>query len=260
MIVSVGKGELVVASISRQSIRRTFATPFRSIGAIRTVSPSQVAFVGTGASTPAALITFDPTSDPASVQFHVAAKTTSASIDDGYVSASSEYAFAAGPDPGSSTPTTAYAKLLKPRNQDFVAPNGELPPCLCVDSQLVRQSDVAQHPCARRTDLSGALGTELGCVARAAELVDALPEVQYWTSAGWLVLDLDYGGSTGRGRAYRDRLVGNWCGSPSDSTDDAGASSTSTTPSPAPRPSSRMASPIRSASRSRAARPAASLS
>lgn len=69
-----------------------------------------------------------------------------------------------------------------PTNPDFAAPDGELPPL-----------KVLSH------------GGPTGVSTDALRL-----ERQYWTSRGWAILDVNYGGSAAFGRAYRERLQGTW--------------------------------------------------
>ncbi len=77
---------------------------------------------------------------------------------------------------------TAHAFYYPPRNPDFVAPESEKPPLL-----------VKSHggPTA-----SASTALNLG--------------IQFWTSRGFGVIDVNYGGSTGYGTEYRRRLNGTW--------------------------------------------------
>ena len=77
---------------------------------------------------------------------------------------------------------TAHAFFYPPTNPDFSAPEGERPPLI-----------VESH------------GGPTGSATAAFSLA-----VQFWTSRGFAVVDVDYGGSTGYGRAYRERLNGMW--------------------------------------------------
>jgi dipeptidyl aminopeptidase/acylaminoacyl peptidase len=77
---------------------------------------------------------------------------------------------------------TAFANYYAPRNPDFAAPAAEKPPLVV--------------KCHGGPTSSASSGLSLG--------------IQYWTSRGIAVIDVDYGGSTGYGRAYRERLKGTW--------------------------------------------------
>jgi dipeptidyl aminopeptidase/acylaminoacyl peptidase len=77
---------------------------------------------------------------------------------------------------------TAHAIAYAPANPDFVAPEGERPPLI-----------VMSH------------GGPTSAVNSIFDL-----EKQFWTSRGFAVVDVNYGGSTGYGREYRERLNGQW--------------------------------------------------
>ncbi len=77
---------------------------------------------------------------------------------------------------------TAHAFYYPPQNADFQAPKGEQPPLM-----------VKSHG---------------GPTAAASTTFNLM--IQYWTSRGFAVLDVNYGGSTGYGRAYRERLNSQW--------------------------------------------------
>jgi dipeptidyl aminopeptidase/acylaminoacyl peptidase len=77
---------------------------------------------------------------------------------------------------------TAHALFYPPTNPLYAAPASERPPLL-----------VICH------------GGPTGATSAQLSL-----GVQYWTSRGFGVVDVNYGGSTGYGRDYRQRLNGNW--------------------------------------------------
>jgi dipeptidyl aminopeptidase/acylaminoacyl peptidase len=75
-----------------------------------------------------------------------------------------------------------YASVYPPRNPAFTGPDGEPPPYVV----FVHGGPTSRSPMVYDLDIS------------------------YFTSRGIGFVEVDYGGSTGHGRAYRERLVRNW--------------------------------------------------
>lgn len=90
---------------------------------------------------------------------------------------------AAGGAPAAGLPTLdAHALYFPPTNPDFTGPDGARPPLLVIS----HGGPTSAHETGLNMD------------------------IQYWTSRGFAVVDVNYGGSSGYGRAYRERLKGNW--------------------------------------------------
>ena len=130
-----------------------------------------------------ALVAASPTEAPAIVRVDVAAgkaerlyESSSDRLDPEWISPAEPIEF----------PTTgnrrAHAFFYAPKSPDYEGPKGERPPLV-----------VMSHG---------------GPTASASSSLN--PAVQFWTTRGFAVVDVNYGGSTGYGREYRERLQGSW--------------------------------------------------
>lgn len=145
--------------------------PYEEIDGVR-VTTNRVVFLAAAAVKTPEIVSLDLKS----LETTVVKRSSELAIDSGFISTPRSVAF----------PTTgdliAYAFFYPPTNRDFLAPEGERPPLLVM--------------------IHG------GPTSAASPTLSF--GIQYWTSRGFAVLDVNYGGSTGYGRDYRDRLNGQW--------------------------------------------------
>ncbi|MGF1490414.1 MAG: S9 family peptidase [Prochloraceae cyanobacterium] len=145
--------------------------PYSDIESVKT-SGNNILFIGGSSTIPTAIVRLDLTTKTTTIL----KQSSETEIDPGYISTPEAIEFP------TANGKTAYAWYYPPKNKDYSQPTGELPPLL-----------VKSHG---------------GPTAAAS--VNFNLRIQYWTSRGFGYLDVNYGGSTGYGRKYRQRLDRNW--------------------------------------------------
>ena len=148
-----------------------FALPFTEISDVRACSDYAVFIAGSPTET-TSIVKLDIRSR----ETEILRRSSKVAVNVGYLSNPEAIAYPTGEG------LLAHALYYRPKNKDFQAPPGERPPLL-----------VISH------------GGPTGAASSALNLM-----IQFWTSRGIAVMDVDYGGSTGYGRAYRERLNGKW--------------------------------------------------
>ena len=166
------QGQWYLASLDLATKELTnIATSYTDISSIK-VTGEMAVFLGASPTESSAIVQLNL----ATSQVDVLRRSTNLTIDRGYLSIPTAIAFPT--EPG----LTAFAFFYPPQNQDFTAPATEKPPLV-----------VKSH------------GGPTAATSSSMSL-----KIQYWTSRGFAVLDVNYGGSTGYGREYRKRLQDSW--------------------------------------------------
>ncbi|MBN2238498.1 MAG: S9 family peptidase [Dehalococcoidales bacterium] len=145
--------------------------PYSVIGTVKAV-PGYAVLLAGSPSSPSAIVRLDLSSG----ETEVLKQASDVVIDPGYISIPESIEF---PTENS---LTAHAIYYRPVNAGYTAPEGERPPLM-----------VISH------------GGPTSATSSSLSL-----SIQHWTSRGFAVADVNYGGSTGYGREYRQRLDGNW--------------------------------------------------
>ena len=145
--------------------------PFTAISQVH-AGGDRVVFIGASSTEPTSIASLNL----ATRELEVLRRSRETAVDAGYLADPRAIEFPTEGD------LTAHGHFYPPRNRDYTAPANEKPPLL-----------VMSH---------GGPTSSTSASLRYA--------IQYWTSRGIAVLDVNYGGSSGYGRAYRDRLKGKW--------------------------------------------------
>ena len=165
-----GRVELFALDLTTRQLD-TMETPYTDISGVEAV-PERVVFIG-GSPTEASSVV---QVDLAPGRVEVLRRSTGVEVEDGYLSRAEPIEFP------TENGMTAFGLYYAPHNRDYRGPESERPPLLV---------EIHGGP-------TSASGSSLDL------------EVQYWTSRGFAFLDVNYGGSTGYGREYRERLNGQW--------------------------------------------------
>ncbi len=165
-----GCDSLAVLDVAAKKLD-TIALPFTAISQVR-AGGNGVIFIGSSPTEASAIISLDL----ANKEFQILRRSRDAAIEAGYLSAPRAIEFPTADG------LTAHANFYPPKNRDYAAPEAERPPLIVVSHGGPTSSS------------SSSLKYS----------------IQYWTSRGIAVLDVNYGGSSGYGRAYRERLNGRW--------------------------------------------------
>jgi dipeptidyl aminopeptidase/acylaminoacyl peptidase len=145
--------------------------PYSTISQMRT-EDGRAVLVAASPDEPASIVSLHL----ATRRLEVLRRSREVTVEPGYISRPRAVEFPTG------NGLTAHAIFYAPRNRDYVEPADEKPPLL-----------VMSH---------GGPTSATSSSLRYA--------IQYWTSRGIAVIDVNYGGSSGYGRAYRERLKGQW--------------------------------------------------
>jgi dipeptidyl aminopeptidase/acylaminoacyl peptidase len=150
---------------------REIKTPYCGFGSLK-ITKNQAIFIAGHPAQPPALVALDLDCEA----IDVLRRSAEIDIDPGDVSRAQTVRFASGGG------REAHGFFYPPANRAQIAPDGSLPPLI-----------VKSH------------GGPTGQTSPAFDL-----KIQFWTSRGFAVLDVNYGGSTGHGRAYRTLLDRQW--------------------------------------------------